>query len=854
MNNRPKISTSRIMKRAEEWPGKSNGHLAIWHMLDVAACAELLLKEHHLFKCTTESERNALLILIALHDVGKISNEFLKRIKGCPVNYFHWQLSDVLLKHCLNDEILEPAFKCDKYSLGILYAAVSGHHGGPERNNNRLEIRRRKNAIGGLGIEFAKDWTRCLLEIFPDASLEGLDEDTAKKISWVLSGLVVAADWIGSNEEWFKPQLDQIKPKKYWKKSHECAVQAVKKAGLDPVLADISKNGKQLVGLNNLRPMQLAVETATLPDEPFLAFMEDSTGSGKTEAAIILAHRMLMDKKANGLYFALPTMATANAMFSRMKKIISRIFSKVPTLSLVHGRSHLHEGYRNLVGIENDTTAEANCTLWLADDRRRSLLAHVGVGTIDQALFGILPTKFATLRLYGLTNRILIVDEAHAYDPYMQRQLETLLRMHGMNGGSAIIMTATLPIPMRQAYADAYCKGRGMKTTNLDYSYYPGLAFVGSSVSTQPVEPVETSCRSIIVDRATDTKDADSRIIKGVESGATCVWIRNSVDEAISTTKEFISKGYDPKLLHARFALGDRLKIEEGLINQFGRKGKNRSREIVIATQVIEASLDLDFDVMISDLAPIGALIQRAGRLWRHMDIRPETLRPVPGPNLTVLSPDPESVRDDQWLHNVLDGGAWVYDIGDLWRTAKILFSLGEIKSPDNLREIINFVHGDQALEVPQPLIKGDFENIGKHMAEFAQAQNNVVIVMDGYLMGTGDKVWSDEKFPTRLGEETSTLVLAKRESSGLLPWCNDNSEARAWALSEVSCSKRRLNYYRNNLPDQSRDDIHEVKKLWSQAKRKHFILCPVEEDGYICDGLKYSSKLGLEFETNPLE
>lgn len=852
MNNPSKSLTSTgIMKNANKWPGKSNGHPAIWHMLDVAACAEKLIIGHHLFKSITQSECNALLVLIALHDIGKISDEFTRRLNSKPIDYYHWQLSDVLLLHHLN-EILEPALRNDKYVLGILYASVSGHHGGPERTHDHLELIKQKRKIGKDGIEFSKNWTQCILELFPEASLEELDDKTAKTISWVLSGLVVAADWIGSNEEWFPSQLEEITPQEYLSLARERAGQAVTKAGLEPALVDKTRNGNNLVGLNNLRPMQLAVENAVLPDEPFLTFIEDSTGSGKTEAAIILAHRMLKDKKADGLFFALPTTATANAMFSRMKNIISRIFSSVPTLSLVHGRSHLHEGFRELVGIENDKTA--NCTFWLADDRRRSLLAHVGVGTIDQALLGILPTKFATLRLYGLTNRILIVDEAHSYDPYMQRQLETLLKMHGMNGGSAIIMTATLPASMRQAYANAYCEGRGIELSTIDYSYYPGMALIGSSKLSQPVEPVETSCRSIKVDRATDFKNAGTRIIKGIEAGAASVWIRNSVDEAISTAKEFISSGHNPTLLHARFAVGDRLKIEEDLINRYGREGKNRSKGLVIATQVIEASLDIDFDLMVSDLAPIGSLIQRAGRLWRHMDMRPESFRPVQGPQLTVLSPDPKVVMDDQWLHNVLDGGAWIYDIGDLWRTAKILFDHGVIQTPYGLRNLIDFVHGKQAPEVPKPLSECDLENKGKHLAEFAQAQNNVVKVTEGYLLGTEGKVWGDEKFPTRLGEETSTLVLAKSYSSELIPWCDDNSESRAWALSEVNCSKRRLKKLTNVLPNQSKSEIQVIKKQWSKAKRKHFILCPVDNMGFICEGLKYTSKLGLEFERNALD
>ena len=127
-------------------------------------------------------------------------------------------------------------------------------------------------------------------------------------------------------------------------------------------------------------------------------------------------------------------------------------------------------------------------------------------------------------------------------------------------------------------------------------------------------------------------------------------------------------------LLHARFALGDRLRHENAAMARFGRDGIGRSGQVLVATQVVEASLDLDFDVMVSDLAPVGALIQRAGRLWRHMDRRPVADRPVSGPVLTILSPDPDQVTDSSWLNRVLDRGAWVYRHDHQWLTARAMF------------------------------------------------------------------------------------------------------------------------------------------------------------------------------------
>ncbi len=829
-----------------DWPGKSdpkgNEHPAVLHMLDVAACAERLIEGHTAFARLADTQRKALVILVALHDVGKLSESFRALIrdkeKGAPR---HWQLSDYLLCGAL-DKLLS-ALGADEWVRGELYAAVAGHHGQPptRASGDRTERHRRRRAVGS-GERAAEDWVSILLELFPGASLEDMTVDTAKALSWALSGLTVASDWVGSNREWFPFRPNQRDVEAALANSRRRAGDAVKVAGLDPPRSAQANIGAP-IGLTELRPMQEAALTVALGDGPRLAVIEDSTGTGKTEAALILAHRMMAAGKARGLFFALPTMATSDAMFERMRKFAPRLFDAPPSVVLIHGRAKLSQATPGLRGASSDETPEADGTAWLTDNRRRSLLATVGVGTVDQALLGVLPTRFSALRLFGLADKVLIVDEAHSYDPYMQRELEALLNMQARLGGSVILMTATLPLAMRRAYGRAFQKGLSTRPQELrDTRSYPCLHLVSRDVSSHAVEPLTESVRTVRVARLPNANGAIDLL--AASDASACVWVRNAVDDAIAAVEILRRRGVKADLLHARFAMVDRLRHERAVMGRFGRKGAGREGRVLVATQVVEASLDLDFDKMISDLSPIGSLIQRAGRLWRHMDTRRAADRPTPAPVLHVVSPDPDRVEGEDWLHAVLGGGAWVYRLDHQWLTARAVFSTGKIVAPSGLRNLIEAVHGNHAPEVPNVLDGAQRKADGEARADAGLARNNVVDGSAGYLNGTGDAVGNDALFPTRLGKPQVTMVLARRDGGHLIPWAAEEDPAIAWALSEVSASRARFVCH---LPDQDQPEIRAVKESWPAWRRKACPICVVDEgSGVIGDRLLYDKELGL--------
>lgn len=822
----------------ERWPGKSakgrsSEHPAVYHMLDVAAVSERLLIQ----TSYSASFKAALTMLIAFHDLGKIGEGFRNMIRtGAVQPLRHWELTEAWLSGAT---WLRDRLGANPHVWRTLIAAVAGHHGRPSTRDERYFPNDRVAA----GVDAVCDIPLILddiLALWPEASLVGLSRSEARQLSWWLSGLTVASDWVGSHPEWFPSVTRSMDLRCYLEQARGRAATAVAAAGL------------QVAGLKGdaslfdfvLRPMQIAARDIPLPEGPTLAVIEDETGSGKTEAALILAQRMLAAGKGRGLYVALPTMATADAMFERAEEVMGRLFDG-PSLTLAHGRAHLSGRFRDLVGrptLSDDVT----CSSWLADNRHRALLADVGVGTVDQALFSILPVRFSTLYLWGLSSKILIVDEAHevAGDAYMVELLAALLRAHAAQGGSAILLTATLPLAQRTTLIRAFAEGAGKDWPEDDDRSYPSLSIAGGATC-RDFDRKPGPKGVVRVRRLSAASDAMDLLVASAARGAACVWIRNSVDEAIAAAEALRDRGIPVSLLHARFVLSDRQRIEAQTLARFGKHGEGRAGHVLVATQVVESSLNLDFDVMVSDLAPMAALIQRAGRLWRYMTERPREHRAVPDPVLYVLSPTPDTVTDQRWLVPVLGRGAWVYPITDQWRTADLLFRVGEIPGPGDLRAMIEVVHSE-ARPVPAVLEAAEREWIGAGYGQGTLARHNVVDLSKGYRDGgAGAK---DTVFPTRLGQPTRILVLARWENDALIPWAEagGGDQMEAWMRSEVQASKRRLD--RLPLPDQTAPAIKAAKAAWPVWRREIMTLCPVGEDGMICDGLRYDSASGLLF------
>lgn len=811
-----------------DWPGKSATnqsalpHPAVYHMLDVAAVADQVIDGERF----SQPLRDAIVVLTSLHDLGKIGAAFRDMLlSGRPqTNGRHWEVTEALLRN--HDALVAKHLGGTDVVRRILYASVAGHHGRPPIREQK-EMRRCLLSVGPGGLQDSEDALKALLQLWPTASLQELDTAAAKTLSWWLPGFISTCDWIGSNTEWFPSHEPTVSCQVYLTKTRDRAVEAVKAIGL--VTPSVSSDKLFEFAL---RPMQQAAEETPLAPGPILALIEDETGSGKTEVALILAQRMLRAGKGRGLFFALPTTATANAMFERARNVIGSMFTAPPSLTLAHGRSALSQSFVELQSAEVQSD-DVVCSEWLGDDRRKSLLGTVGVGTIDQALLSVLPTRFSTLRHYALASKILIIDEAHELgEPYLQTELLRLLEFHRRAGGSAIVLSATLPLDLRKAIREVY----GLERDE-DLSY-PSLSI--GAVPKPAIQARKSERGPVSIKRLCAADDAVALLLSKASDGAACVWVRNSVDDAIVAYEQLQALGADVDLFHARFALVDRLSKETQALTRFGKAGAERAGRILVATQVVESSLDLDFDVMVSDLAPMASLIQRAGRLWRHMDLRPRAGRPVLSPELAVLAPDPSMVANDRWLSEALGSGAYVYPLDTQWRTARVLFDAGEIDTPAGLRNLVEAVHGTDVEPVPDALLGAEIESIGAGFAARSTARQNL-IPMDAEFR-VGARASDDRDYPTRLGQEQRKLVLAEESEGGLRLW----QKVDSCQLAEVQASEYRLS--KLALPSQETHIIQAITNTWKDWQRQSLTVCPVLDDGLICDELAYSKETGLRF------
>jgi CRISPR-associated endonuclease/helicase Cas3 len=645
-------------------------HLLIYHLLESAAVGLCLwenvlspsMKAEYAKKFNLSEEIFGKLVAywIGIHDLGKASPGFqakiqsknpglIDRIKasGLPVSsgakhFYHAKASGKFLK----GQALIPK---------EVESAITGHHGIWDTDYRDL----RPNADDYGGQEWdevrsaASEILRSVLNIPQIEELPQLEKGQLSNIFTVwLSGLICVADWIASDEHGFAYSNQWQDPRSYFAKAKDQALQQLKRLGWLgwKALGEPQTFGQMyhFKGWSGPRPIQQqAIEAFQNynPQQPFLMIVEAPTGIGKTEIALFIADKWLQEHQGSGLYIAMPTQATSNQLYERSKEILENRYQEdTINLVLAHGQAAWNDQVNQIrikeVG-ENEGIIAAE---WFQNNLKRTLLAPFGVGTVDQVFLSILQTKHFFVRLFGLNNKVVIFDEVHAYDTYMNTLFHRLLEWLRSLQVSVIILSATLPEITRKEITQAYC-GQAVMELQEDHNYPRiTLASTNQEAVVTPLQWQESD-RTIQLGWVNED-DIEALLEDRLASGGCAAVICNTVGQAQKIYQRIQAYGLveeeDLILFHARFPFAWRKEIEERVLDYFGKdatqeNGRRPRKAIVVATQVIEQSLDLDFDFMVTELAPIDLILQRAGRLHRHeRSFRPARLQTA---ELMILQP-----------------------------------------------------------------------------------------------------------------------------------------------------------------------------------------------------------------------
>jgi CRISPR-associated endonuclease/helicase Cas3 len=395
-------------------------------------------------------------------------------------------------------------------------------------------------------------------------------------------------------------------------------------------------------------------------------------------------------------------MATSNQMFDRVGRFLGTDPGK-KNLMLQHGKAALNERFEDLkyaARVYDDDEKKPSAVVaegWFAANKKHGLLAPYGVGTIDQALLAVLQTKHVFVRLFGLAGKCVVLDEVHAYDAYMTTLMERLLRWLAALGCPVVLLSATLPRDKRLKLLRAYA---GDDVTEPGDVAYPRVTSVtvGGTAKVRHVEPDPARARTVHLGWLDEGTLAD-RLRETLKDGGCAAVIRNTVGLAQATylclRDALESHGIVVELFHARFPFGRRMEIENAVLERFGKDGElaGRDKRVLVATQVVEQSLDLDFDVMVSDVAPVDLVLQRAGRLHRHdRGRRPEG---VAEPRLWLI----DTTRNEGPPEFGPSG--YVYARFVLLRSYIALKAVEAIRLPDDLERFVEQVYGQEPLAIP---------------------------------------------------------------------------------------------------------------------------------------------------------
>lgn len=790
--------------------GQPKYHPVICHLADTAAVAMEIVRSHlspiakrHLAQGLGISDDAALIrfcgFMAGSHDLGKVSAAFQFQVSAVGRALAGQSLYDLWhtypttggkTPHGTVTAATLPEFLTElgiqKHLAKKLAAIVGGHHGFFPGSVDILALS--SDDVGrGTWLQFRREIYEQLRN-FAGLTAADLPSQCDNAAAMILAGLTTVSDWIASNpeEDAGFPYANNESFEVYAKQLPDRAKNALAKQGWIAL-----KTGHPLAFtdlfsfIKTPRPLQdAAIQLTDALTPPCLVMVEASMGEGKTEAALYLADHLQHQSATGGFYIGLPTQATSNAMFKRVQEFLQKRYpDAVVNLTLSHGAAALKGDYQETVCRLDQVYDKDGHGVFASEwhtARKRTLLSPFGVGTLDQGLMGVVRSRHQFVRLFGLAGRTIILDEIHAYDLYTSTLLERFLEWAAVLGSPVIALSATLPTTTRQRLLTAYATGCNQPVPPLPEAPYPRMTTFSNGVAVaQSFAASDHVCRALEIRWVKDNEWAtELHQVLGHEGGCVAV-ICSTVNRAQAVYKRLREFFTDQELglFHGRFLFKDRERTEQDCLRKFGKGTDYRpQRFVLVATQVIEQSLDVDFDLMISDLAPVDLLLQRSGRLHRHQ--RGKRPLGLTTPQLWILEPDFAASGKADFQES-----GYIYDHHILLRSWLSLRQCLQVHLPDEMDALIESVYD---LEMPiseglEPIHAEDWavslEKYKTEEADAEQARANEVKIPPPHAKTKPDqftclKKDDDESAitaTTRLGEPSVATIFLQRTETGLV-------------------------------------------------------------------------------------
>ena len=803
-------------------PNDTSQWLPLWmHLRDTAGIMELLVRRwlpESVKKATGLDEEELVRLARFLgwvHDLGKISVSFQCMILQL-LPEAKQRLERLTPLYCPEQNRREtPHARAGEAILrergypGGIASIAGAHHGRPQTN---AEVEKQ---FGGWRVNYYPTgqeriwqgfWEELLRAALQDCGYSGPEKlpELNQPEEILLTGLLIMADWIASNTEYFPliPVEELGSEAAYPERVLRAWERWNKTETASPWTAQTSiantKEFRERFGFMPNAVQKAAMEAANTMEAPGIMILEAQMGVGKTEAALAAAEILAARFGAGGIFFGLPTQATANGLFPRLLQWAEKQPDDLPkSIRLAHGMAELNEEYIRLqqpVRVQDDwddPEAEEQRVLvnqWFRGSKQ-ALLADFVIGTVDQLLMAALCQKHVMLRHLGLAGKVVIVDECHAYDAYMNRYLDRALEWLGWYKVPVILLSATLPAQRRAELVEAYQQKRrpGPDESWKTSCGYPLLTWTDGPKVQQTAIPLDTPGRKVQTVALTGDMLPDF-LREKMQAGGCAGVIVNTVRKALEVAQQLREALPDKEVqvFHAQFLMPDRAVREQELMRRVGKHSTSAERDglIVVGTQVLEQSLDLDFDIMVTELCPMDLLLQRIGRLQRHQNrCRPQSLQTA--------------------LCGVLDTGTEEFDKGStavyggwlLWRTRACLPE--HIRLPEDISPLVQKVYGwaqaDALSETEQSEeLRGKYEftqekrktDAGAYLVRQPEIDEDFpqLNTLDDWMQNEGAHTDAAARAAVRDGDPSIEVLVMQQRADGsihFLPW---QEEGRAVA------------------------------------------------------------------------